>query len=238
MSSSVLRSQAVRALAASSRASPFAAARAVHPISRRYATTPDPTHPTDAPKPSDVPTPQGGNNALMWLAGATALGVGGWYYLREDGQDIHAKRKADQEAAVAKAKELNELGKRTAHDVVREGEKGYADLKASGKDKLDDVRSRANDTQSAVERQYDAAKSSVSNTYNAAAHTVGDAEARAKATYDDAKQRAEQTTQSWGAWFGSWFGLGRQKAEDAERKTALEVASGASKVQKEAEKRA
>lgn len=66
---------------------------------------------------------------------------------------------------------------------------------------------------------------------------MGDAEAAAKATYDDAKHKAQETQQSWGAWFGSWFGYGKSKAQEAESRTAADVAAGAAKVQREAEKR-
>lgn len=227
MASSILRS---RALAASLRAPALAP--------RTYATIPNPTQPTDSPEPSDVPTPKGSGSTFWLLVGGTAAAVGGWYYMREGQPDIHAKRKADQEEALAKARELTAAGKRTVQDTVREGEKGYDQLKASGTEKVNEARAKTSDyvngARSTVERQYDAAMTSVGNTYTAAAHTVEEAEARAKAAAEGAKQ----ATQSWGAWLGSWFGYGKSKVDETKREAAAQVASGASKVEKEAEKRA
>ena len=112
---------------------------------------------------------------------------------------------------------------------------------AAGKEKLRSAEATANgyaaDTSNAVTKQYDAAKASATEAYNSATTKVGDAEAAAKATYADAKQKASETKQSWGAWFGSWFGYGKGKAEEVESKTAADVAAGAAKVQREAEKR-
>lgn len=92
-------------------------------------------------------------------------------------------------------------------------------------------------TRASVVQQYDAAKSSVSNTYSSAAGKVEgaahDVVQKAEKTYAD----AAQTTNSWGAWFGSWFGYGQSKADEAKREGAAKVAEGAGEVKKEAEKR-
>ncbi|KAH9915670.1 uncharacterized protein B0H18DRAFT_1087477 [Fomitopsis serialis] len=239
MSTALLRSQAARSVAASARATPVFA-RAAYPHVRTYAVTPDPTQPTDSPTPSDVPKPEKSN--MLWiLGGVTAASVGAWYYLNMEGENVHEKRQKDAEEAAQKARELSDAGKRTAQDAVKEGQKGYYDLKAAGKDKLHSAEATANeyaaDTRGTVTKQYDAAKASAADTYNAATAKVGDAEAAAKATYADAKQKANETTQSWGSWFGSWFGYGKKKAEAAESRTAADVAASASKVQREAEKR-
>lgn len=114
-------------------------------------------------------------------------------------------------------------------------------VQAAGKEKLHSAEATANgytaDARGAVTKQYDAAKASAADAYNATAAKVGDAEAVAKATYDDAKHKAQETQQSWGAWLGSWFGYGKSKAQEAQSRTAVDVAAGAAKVQREAEKR-
>ncbi|KZT08452.1 uncharacterized protein LAESUDRAFT_723978 [Laetiporus sulphureus 93-53] len=237
MSTTMLRAQAARSFATSSRATPFVA-RAAYSRARTYATNPDPTHPTDSPIPTDKSTLS--NALLVWL-GASAVGVGAWYYTQQGG-DIRAKRKADQDKAVAKAEELAEAGKRAANDVVREGQEGYEQYKASGKEKLSDARASAESsvsgTKTAVENQYDAARTSAASTYNAAVHQVEDAEARAKASLEEAKRKAEEKTQSWGAWLGSWVGWGSKKADETKRESASQVAASAADVQREAQKRA
>lgn len=95
---------------------------------RTYAVTPDPTHPTDSPQPSDVPKPEK-SNTLWILSGLTAASIGAWYYLNMPGENIHEKRQKDADVAAQKAKELSDAGKRTAQDIVKEGEKEYQDLK-------------------------------------------------------------------------------------------------------------
>ncbi|TFY61783.1 hypothetical protein EVJ58_g4296 [Rhodofomes roseus] len=240
MSTAILRSQAARSVAASARAAPVVA-RAAYPHARAYSVTPDPTHPTDSPKPSDIPKPEKDNlTSQFWiLTGVTAASIAGWYYF--NGDDLHRKRQKDTAEAAQKAKELNDAGKRTAQDVVKEGEKGYYDLKAAGKEKLHSAEATADgyaaDTRNTVTKQYGVAKASAADAYNATAAKVGDAEAAAKATYADAKQKANETKQSWGQWFGSWVGYGKSKAQEAESKSATDVAAGAAKVQREAEKR-
>ncbi|KAH9941035.1 hypothetical protein B0H21DRAFT_558960 [Amylocystis lapponica] len=233
---SPLRSQPARAFTSSVRGVPLIA-RAAYPRARTLATVPNPQHPTDGPKPSDVPTPPGGSgNTLLWLVGGTGVAVGAWYYTRE-GEDPHARRKADEAQMRQKVNELADAGKRTAHSTVREGEKGYQDIKASGADKVAQARKEADDAGASVVKQYDAAKASAASTYNAAAGKVEgaahDAAQKAEKTYAE----AAETTQSWGAWFGSWFGYGKGKAEDAKREGAAKVADGAGEVKKEAEKR-
>lgn len=112
---------------------------------------------------------------------------------------------------------------------------------AAGKERLHSAEATANgyaaDARGAVTKQYDAAKASATDAYNATAAKVGDAENAAKATYDDAKHKAQETQQSWGAWLGSWVGYGKSKAQEAESRAAADVAAGAAKVQREAEKR-
>lgn len=87
---------------------------------RSYVTPPDPTHPTDAPKPTDKPS---SNTTFYLLIAGTLAGVGGWYALQ--GDDAHDQRVADQKRIQQKAQELKDAGKATAHDAVREGEQHY-----------------------------------------------------------------------------------------------------------------
>ena len=100
-----------------------------HP--RTYATIPDPTQPTDGPKPNDVPKPSGGggSSTLLLLVGGTAAIGAGYYYLQQAKPDPHAQRVADQERLKQKADELRDAGKATAHDAVREGEQKYEETK-------------------------------------------------------------------------------------------------------------
>ncbi|KAI0728245.1 hypothetical protein C8Q72DRAFT_835605 [Fomitopsis betulina] len=236
MSATMLRSRALRSAAASARATPVIA-RAAHPHVRTYAATPDPTQPTDSPQPSDVPKPER-SNTLWILGGLTAASIGAWYYLNMPGEDVHEKRQKSVNEATQKARELGDAGKRSAQDLAKEG---YLDLKAAGKERLHSAEATANgyaaDARGAVTKQYDAAKASATDAYNATAAKVGDAENAAKATYDDAKHKAQETQQSWGAWLGSWVGYGKSKAQEAESRAAADVAAGAAKVQREAEKR-
>lgn len=98
-----------------------------HP--RTYATIPDPTNPTDGPKPNDIPKPSGGGSTtLLLVAGGAAAAAGGYYYYSQS-QDPHAQRIADQERVKQKADQLREAGKATAHDAVREGEQKYDQTK-------------------------------------------------------------------------------------------------------------
>lgn len=91
--------------------------------------------------------------------------------------------------------------------------------------------------QAAGKEKLHSAEAAATEAYNAAAAKVGDAEAAAKATYDDAKHKAQETQQSWGAWLGSWVGYGKSKVQEAESRTAADVAAAAAKVQQEAEKK-
>ncbi|KAI0645475.1 hypothetical protein C8Q79DRAFT_910788 [Trametes meyenii] len=219
MSSAVLRTQALRA---SSRAAP-AASRAAFMKPRTYATVPDPTTPTDAPKPSG-----GGNTLLLVVGGLAAIG-GGYYYLNGDQTDPHAQRVADQERLKQKAEELRDAGKATAHDAIREGEHKYEQTRASAKDKLTSARDQAAataaDARDTAVRQYDHAKAAVSD----AAHKV-------EHQYEDAVQKTKAEAQSWNGWFWSWFGYGQKKADDVKREGAQKVADGAQKIEKEAGK--
>ncbi|KAH9858405.1 hypothetical protein C2E23DRAFT_767702 [Lenzites betulinus] len=227
MSSAILRTQPIRA---SVRAAP-AAARAVRLSARTYATSPDPTHPTDAPKPNDIPKPSGGGGGgttLLLVAGGVAA-IGGGYYYYSLSEDPHAQRLADQERLKKKAEELRDAGKATAHDAVREGEKKYDETKASGKDKLESARAQASatvdDAKNTAVRQYGNAKAAVSD----AAHKV-------EHTYEDAVQKSKAEAQSWNGWFWSWFGYGKAKADETKREGAQKVVDGAQKVEKEAGK--
>ena len=76
-------------------------------------------------------------------------------------------------------------------------------------------------------RRYDDAKAAVSD----AAHKV-------ERKYEQAAGKTKAEAQSWNQWFWSWFGYGKQRAEDAKREGAQAIADGAQKVEKEASKRA
>ncbi|EIW62830.1 uncharacterized protein TRAVEDRAFT_62657 [Trametes versicolor FP-101664 SS1] len=225
MSSAILRTQTLRA---SVRAAPAAARVArVHP--RTYATIPDPTNPTDGPKPNDIPTPSGGGGNTLLIAAAVAAAAGGGYYYYSQSEDPHAQRIADQERVKQKADELRNAGKATAHDAVREGEAKYDQTKAAGKDKLASARAQAaataDDARNTAVRQYEQAKGAVSD----AAHKV-------EHKYEDAVQKTKVEAQSWNQWVWSWFGYGKNKADDAKREGAQKVVEGAQKVEKEAGK--
>ena len=88
---------------------------------------PDPTHPTDGPKPTDKPS----SNSTMWIVvAATGAGLGAyWWSTREEGESAHDTRLKEEERMKAKAKELKDAGKATAHSAVREGEAGYEQAK-------------------------------------------------------------------------------------------------------------
>ena len=101
---------------------------------------------------------------------------------------------------------------------------------ASAQSKVDQARKEADGARASVVQQYDAAKGSVASTYNAAASKVDGA------THDVAHKVGE-TSQSWGAWLGSWVGYGQGKADETKREGAAEIAQGAGVVKKEAEKR-
>ncbi|KAI0365651.1 hypothetical protein BV20DRAFT_972892 [Pilatotrama ljubarskyi] len=225
MSSAILRAQPLRA---SVRVAPAASRVArVHP--RTYATIPDPTQPSDGPKPSDVPKPSGGGNTLLLVAGGAAAVGAGYYFLRGQEPDPHAQRVADQERAKEKAAELRDAGKATAHDAVREGEYKYQQTKASAQDKLESARAQAaataEDARNTAVRQYDHAKATVSD----AAHKV-------EQKYEDAVHKTKAEAQSWNQWFWSWFGYGKEKADETKREGAQKVVEGAQKVEKEAGK--
>lgn len=64
----------------------------------------------------------------MYILGAVGVAGGTWYYLREQEEDLHAKRKEDEERIKKKGQELKEAGKQTAHDVVKEGHQDYHDF--------------------------------------------------------------------------------------------------------------
>ncbi|KAI0769635.1 hypothetical protein BD413DRAFT_555774 [Trametes elegans] len=225
MSSAILRTQPLRA---SVRVAP-AVSRAARLHPRTYATIPDPIQPTDGPRPSDVPKPAGGNNTLLLVVGGLAAIGGGYYYLQSGQEDPHAKRVEDQERLKQKAEELRDAGKATAHDAVREGEQKYDQTKAAAQDKLASARAQAAATaegaKNSAVRQYDHAKAAVSD----AAHKV-------EHTYEDAVQKSKAEAQSWNQWFWSWFGYGKDKADDAKREGAQKVVEGAQKVEKEAGK--
>ena len=105
------------------------ALRPQHP--RSYSTIPDPTKPTDKPEPNDIPKPSGGGgtNTLLFIAGLAAAGGGYYYYTYGQDADVHEKRKADEERVKARAQELRDAGKATAHDAVREGQERYDETK-------------------------------------------------------------------------------------------------------------
>ncbi len=110
-----------------------------HP--RTYATIPDPTNPTDGPKPNDVPKSSGGGSNTLLIATAVAAAAAGGYYYYSQSEDPHAQRIADQERVKQKANELREAGKATAHDAVREGEQKYDQTKVRSHNQLGEVRS-------------------------------------------------------------------------------------------------
>lgn len=56
-------------------------------------------------------------------------------------------------------------------------------------------------------------------------------------SYDEAAKKAKEEVQTWNQWFWSWFGYSRQKADEAKREGAAQVAEGARKVKTEAGKR-
>ena len=99
------------------------------------------------------------------------------------------------------------------------------------------LKTNSTPAQAAGKEKLHSAEAAATEAYNAAAAKVGDAEAAAKATYDDAKHKAQETQQSWGAWLGSWVGYGKSKVQEAESRTAADVAAAAAKVQQEAEKK-
>ncbi|KAI8992871.1 hypothetical protein BD414DRAFT_482521 [Trametes punicea] len=225
MSSAVLRTQPLRT---SIRLVP-AVSRAARLHPRSYATIPDPTQPTDGPKPNDIPKPSGGNNTLLLVVGgAAAVGIG-YYYMRQSQPDPHAQRVADQERVKQKAEELRDAGKATAHDAVREGESKYEQTKVSAQEKLASARAQAaataEETRNSAVRQYDHAKATVSD----AAHKV-------EQKYEDAVHKTKAEAQSWNQWFWSWFGYGKEKADETKREGAQKVVEGAQKVEKEAGK--
>lgn len=111
-----------------------------HP--RTYATIPDPTNPTDGPKPNDIPTPPSGGSNTLLIAAAVAAAAGGGYYYYSQSEDPHAQRIADQERLKQKADQLREAGKATAHDAVREGEQKYDQTKVRSRHRHEEVRSR------------------------------------------------------------------------------------------------
>ncbi|KAI0695958.1 hypothetical protein C8T65DRAFT_39046 [Cerioporus squamosus] len=209
--SAVLRTQPLRS---SLRAAP-AVARAAASQPRTYATIPDPTQPTDGPKPNDVPKSGGGNTALLVVGGLAAVG-GGYYYLTSREVDPHAQRKADEERLKQKAAELREAGKATAHDAVREGQYKYDETKANAQDKLAAARAQA------------------SQTVNDARSTA--VEQKVEQTYDAAASKTKAEAQGWNQWFWSWFGYGKAKADETKREGAQKVVDGAQKVEKEAGK--
>lgn len=98
------------------------------------ATVPNPTLPTDAPKPSDVPKPSGGGgNTFLWGGAALAGAAVGWYYYTtQSGVDPHAQRMREEAKMKQKAQELADTGKSTAHATYKEGEKGYENAKVRG----------------------------------------------------------------------------------------------------------
>ncbi|KAI0329210.1 hypothetical protein GY45DRAFT_1417943 [Cubamyces sp. BRFM 1775] len=227
MSSAILRTQPLRV---SARVAPTVSrAPRVHP--RAYATIPDPTQPTDGPKPNDIPKPSGGGggNTLLLVVGGTAAVGAGYYYMRQGQPDPHAQRVADQERLKQKAEELRDAGKATAHDAVREGEHKYEQTKVAAQDKLASARAQAaataEDAKSSAVRQYDNAKATVTD----AAHKV-------EQKYEDAVHKTKAEAQSWNQWFWSWFGYGKAKADETKREGAQKVVEGAQKVEKEAGK--
>ncbi|OBZ67137.1 hypothetical protein A0H81_12931 [Grifola frondosa] len=210
----MLRTQTIRTLASSSHASP-ALARAALLRTRTLATAPDPTKPTDSPKPSRRKT-------ATSLSGSppAAVCIGGWYYMQDRAPDRYAQRKAAEEQVSVKAAELSEAGKRTATEAVREGEQRYGELKVR---RLPAHTGRAqagaavHDAQSTAVRELDAAKASAASTYATATTRVGDAAHRVEQKYEDAAHKVEKTAQGWGAWLGSWFGYGKSKADDTKK---------------------
>ena len=57
--------------------------------------------------------------ALAVVGGSTAVAAAGGYYYLNQGQevDLHEQRKASEERVKARAAELRDAGKTTAHDV-------------------------------------------------------------------------------------------------------------------------
>ncbi|KAI0093467.1 hypothetical protein BDY19DRAFT_1064832 [Irpex rosettiformis] len=234
--SAIIRSQASRAFASASAVRTPAVARTLR--ARSMATIPDPQHPTDKPLPNDKP---GSNNTFLYLVGGTALAIGGWWYTQQSGHEAnpHDQRKADEERVKQKAAELRDASVATVHDVAKEGEKAYEDAKASAIGKLEQARAHASATVDATQSKldsykhsaqesYDEAKANVTTTYNEAARET-------RVAFEHAAEKVEEEKQSWGAWFGSWFGYGKRKAI---AKGAEKVESGAEKVEKETQKRA
>ncbi|TCD67083.1 hypothetical protein EIP91_000596 [Steccherinum ochraceum] len=232
MSSRIMRSQAVRAASRPARALAPSSARAFLPA-RTYATQPDPTKPTSDPafdSASSKP-PGGSGNTFLYILLGTGVAVGGWYYMNmDDGETAHRERKRHEEELKKKGQEALDAGKKTAQSAVREGQEGYDDAKASGKAKLDQARAEAS---SAAQRT----ESTLSSYKASAEQKLHDASSKAEQTYSDAKHKVDETTQSWGEWVGSWFGYGKQKADETKKEGAGKVAEGARKVEKEAEKR-
>ncbi|RDX50083.1 hypothetical protein OH76DRAFT_1437902 [Lentinus brumalis] len=224
--SAVIRTQAIRSAL---RAAPRAAASRP----RTYATIPDPTKPTDAPKPNDIPKSGGGGNTALLVIGGLAAAGGGYYYLTSREADPHAQRKADEERVKQKATELRDAGKATAHDAVREGQAKYDETKANAQDKVAAARAQAsqtvNDARNTAARQLDNAKTTVVDATHKVEQKVGE-------TYEAAASKTKAEAQGWNQWFWGWFGYGQAKADETKREGAQKVVDGAQKVEKEAGK--
>ncbi|KAI0743874.1 hypothetical protein C8Q80DRAFT_1122235 [Daedaleopsis nitida] len=222
--SAVIRTQTLRA---SLRAVP-AATHAAASQSRTYATVPDPTQPTDSPKPNDLPKPSGGGGNLFLVVAGLAAAGGGYYYYSQT-QDPHAQRKADEERVKQKAAELRDAGKATAHDAVREGQTKYDDTKVAAQDKLSQSRTQAFQT-------VDAARNTAVRQYDNAKASVVDATHKVEQKYEAAATKTKAEAQGWNQWIWSWFGYGKAKADETKREGAQKVVEGAQKVEKEADK--
>ncbi|KAL4252657.1 hypothetical protein ABKN59_005320 [Abortiporus biennis] len=242
----MIRTQAIRNFTSSARATPITL-RAAAPLAvRRMATIPDPTKPTSDPAFDSASSKSGGgggSNTMLWVAVAAAGAGAGWYYMNmEPPQDAHAARKSDEERLKQKTQELKDTSRKTAQDAAKEGEQKYEDYKASGKEKLEQARTS---TSSAVSNTEGRLEKSYVDVKNAATATYRDAANKTEQAYADARNKAAETahkveattTETWGEWFGSWFGYGKKKADETKREGAAQVAEGARKVEKEAEKR-
>ncbi len=95
---------------------------------RTLVTPPDPTKPNSHPD-LDSALAKESSNTFLYLVGVTGAAVGVWYYMRLQGEDVHAKTKENEERIKKKAQELKEAGKQTAHDAVTEGHQDYHDVK-------------------------------------------------------------------------------------------------------------